>query len=375
VTAPLRHATAADIPEVLELYGRVYPERRGSSFAQRGRYLAHLLVENPWAGEGLPSLVYTGPGGHVIGFLGVLARRVSFQGRARRMAVSHHFMVDPAFRRTLAAVSLLKAFLAGAQDLSICEPADPAIWQMWEALGGRRAFLWSLCWTRPLRPASHLGRALQQRLPRGVARLASTAGWIADAAMGTAFTALDPPGASRAATERIESAELVDWLREFSGGSALAPVYETADLDWILAVLREKPRRGQLRHRLVRSASSEVLGVFVYYAIRDAVSQVVQIGARRGAGHAVLDALARDAHGAGAIALSGRFDPQLADELATGIAYFRLDDNRVLVHSRDAEIERAVLAGDAVLSRLETEWWLAFDDGIEYSVPRRASAC
>src|SRR5712691_6389509 len=115
----VRPFTKKDIPQVTELSECIFsspgPARNIAS------YLTEIFCRHPWLDDAMPSLVFDGPDGTVVGCLGVMPRRMSMDGRPIRAAISHTFMVAPEARTTMAAIQLLQAFLAGPQDLSIAE--------------------------------------------------------------------------------------------------------------------------------------------------------------------------------------------------------------------------------------------------------------
>jgi hypothetical protein len=65
------------------------------------------------------------------------------------------------------------------------------------------------------------------------------------------------------------------------------------------------------------------------------------------------------------VALSGRLDPRYASEISDRRAYFKYRQNWLLIHSKAPELEQAIYAGDAFLTRLEGEWWIPFRDGAD----------
>src|SRR5581483_7581848 len=96
--------------------------------------------------SGITSLVFEENSGEITGFLGVVPRPMSFNGRPVRAAISSQFIVAPARRSTLAAVKLLQAFVSGPQDLSIADEANDASRKLLGSLGGSTALLYSLYW-------------------------------------------------------------------------------------------------------------------------------------------------------------------------------------------------------------------------------------
>jgi hypothetical protein len=116
-----------------------------------------------------------------------------------------------------------------------------------------------------------------------------------------------------------------------------------------------------LRARLVRGGGG-TLGWFLYYVRRGAAAEVLQLAARPGAFDRVLCALLADAWREGAAAVHGRADPRYVQELSQRHCWFRWDGTWTLAHARDPAIAAALHAGEAVLSRLDGEWWMRFLD-------------
>jgi hypothetical protein len=75
----------------------------------------------------------------------------------------------------------------------------------------------------------------------------------------------------------------------------------------------------------------------------------------------VLRHLAYDAWRSGTLAIKGRLDAGFA-ELIDRAFFLKRERRAFLIHTRHAEVERAVLCGDAFLTRLEGEWWVPYGD-------------
>jgi hypothetical protein len=356
----VRPASEQDLPAIVALYARVYPDRVGPSLEKRTAYMRCILNQHPWQSPSLPSLAYEDRAGRLVGFLGVLPRPMLANGRPIVMAVSHHFMVDPEYRATLAGVSLTKAFLMGSQDLSMCESDEP-VRKIWHALGGTTALLQSPHWTRPLRPVRHMASLLRKRgVPAWVTTGLSPGIWALDKMAETIRQSPFRLPAGDCIVEAMDPHALLDHIETFSRGCFLRPVYDAPSLTWLLDILAAKREWGDLRAQVVRRAG-DALGYYLYFAKSGGVSDVVQVGARRGAMADVLNALALDAREHGAVALTGRLDPRYVNEISGGSS-FGYGSNWLLIHTRDANLERAIYKGDAFLTRLEGEWWLPFDD-------------
>src|ERR1044071_8269516 len=161
----VRPFVANDIPQVASLHQRVWGAK-AVGIGRYRRYFTEVFLEGS-DGSHLSSLVCEETGGRIVGFIGVVPRRVAIEGRCFQAAVSSQFIVEPASHSGLVAARLAKAFLEGPQDLSIADEANDAARRIWQRLGGTTALLHSLYWTRPLRPAGFVLSCLARR--RGLA--------------------------------------------------------------------------------------------------------------------------------------------------------------------------------------------------------------
>src|SRR4051812_5223476 len=142
-----------DIPEVVDLFARVHPREGWASQGACAAYFRELFFGNPWVDAALPYRVAR-DGGRIVGFVGVVPRPMLHRGRPLRAAVLTQLMIDPGDKRhRLAAAQLLRAALAGPQDLTLSDGANEASRRMWEACGGSALTLYGLQWRRLLRPA------------------------------------------------------------------------------------------------------------------------------------------------------------------------------------------------------------------------------
>ncbi|HEV2431194.1 MAG TPA: GNAT family N-acetyltransferase, partial [Burkholderiales bacterium] len=170
---------AGDVPAVAELHARARPRTAWSSQEARARYFREALLENPWADPELPSLVAK-DGERVVGFFGVVPRRMRFGERRLRVAVGCQFMVDPQERNGLVALRLMRAFLGGRQDVSVADWATEASRSLWLAAGGSASVLQEQQWMLLLRPVQSLWQHAMRARPV-VAALGAPLAALADA--------------------------------------------------------------------------------------------------------------------------------------------------------------------------------------------------
>jgi hypothetical protein len=359
--AKIRILAENDLADVVELFGRVYPERRWASPKACYSYFREVLFDNPWRDLEIPSWVAE-EGGRIRGVYAVMPRRMLLRGRPLRVAAACQFMVDPHSRSPLIAMQLAKACLSGPQDLTLADGASEQVRRMWIGVGGTASLLYSLHWTRLLRPARYAISLLEERaaLPRAAAFAARPLCAFAD----LLFARLRPNRFYRETAgveeDALDSATIAAHFRDLLRGYALQPAYDQVTLDWLLDQTARKSRHGELRCRAVRDGARKLIGWYLYYLAAGRIGEVVQIAALDGSFALVLRRLLADAWRHGVTALRGRLDPRFAQELSDRHCWLRTDSTWTLIHSRRADVLAAFERGDAFLSRLEGEWWLRF---------------
>jgi hypothetical protein len=332
-----------------------FSERRSASVL--ATYFERIFFQHPWPDDDLPSWVHEDASGRVVGFLGVMPRRMVWRGQVIRMAVATQLMVEPQ-SRGLIGRSLVRAFLAGPQDCSLSDTANDAARRLWESLGAGTSTIHSLVWLRPLRPC----RDITARIARGLAARGALYAARPLVAAGDAVAARLSGGAARKPAGTIQPLTPTLMLAHLDvlGCRALRPVYEQGALDWLLDQVAEKRQFGTLERALVREPAGRVAGWFLYFLNSGGASQIVQFAARPAAHTLVLQHLFHHAWSRGAAALVGRLEPALVPDLAALGCGFGRDGPWVMIHSHRPEIMPAVERGDAFLSRLDGEWWLSF---------------
>ena len=357
--SPIRSLRADDLPAIADLRRRVFRVSRQSTTEALVAYLRQVFLENPWREDGLPSLVCEDAGGRVIGFVGIVPRRMELRGQPLRVAVSTQFMVDPD-SRGIAGVQLMQRLFAGPQDLTFGDAAPDAARKIWEGFGGSTAVLYSLFWHRSLRPlrdrASRWGQAPLTRAVRLALRPFLE---VSDALLNRQPQGggphLHPPGT----LEPVTPAGIVEVMPGVLRRRRLRPRYDAASIEWLLEHVTRFGERGDLRLRLVRDGHGKPAGWFVYFA-GAGTATVVQLAAGEDHGDLVLAHLFHDAWRSGAIAVRGRLDPPLVTAMTAAGASLGRDGPWVLIQSRRPEVLEAFQAGDAFVTGLDGERWMGF---------------
>lgn len=360
VSGVIRPLRQHDVESVAQLHESIMPKSQYLTRDSLRAYLSRILMQHPWRTDSLPSLVYEENDGRIAGCLGVVPRPMLFQGQPFTAAVGHSYIVDPGSRSALAALKLAKTFLAGPQDLSMAEGNNLSR-RVWEMAGGSVTLLYSLCWTRPLKPGRYVMSYLRRReLPSAVKwalRLPCRLADVFAPMVGKSFRFPAP-----AVTGSVLDAEtFYESFSALTKNRIVRPEYDENALRWMLTTLAAKQGRGTFHNVSVVNERRETLGWYMYYGKSGETGAVVQVAAKQGCAEQVLDHLFHHAGRHGVIALSGQVDPTLFHALAGKDCLFHHDGGSwFMLHSKRPEILQAIHRGDAFLSRLEGEWWLSF---------------
>jgi hypothetical protein len=317
------------------------------------RYFADVFLSERRS----PSLVFERDG-VVLGFLGVVHRPMTFNGRQVVMAACSQFVVDPAGRGQVG-LRLLKACFAGPQDLTISDEAGDNTRVIWEWCAGETVPACSLRWMRPLQPAA-LALALLARRKSPALRCTAliAAARLADAVVSRTGTVR--LRVTRGSRHDLDEATLTKGLPAIEGGRALLPEYDERSADWAIRRAGQRPGYGPVRKIAVRTGSDAISGWLLYCVSDDGIAEVLQVAARPDAVSTVLDHLFEDAAQQGAAGVCGRLEPRLLAALSDKRVLLFRGADWMLLHSRNPELRHAIHCGDAFLSRIEGEWCLRY---------------
>src|SRR5438067_11289181 len=150
-----------DIPEVAALWQKIFRHTDRPAPEALLQYFQTVFFGGPWQSDGLPSWVYENQG-RIVGFLGVLARRMRHQGDSIRAGVITQLMADTN-AGGIAALDMMKRYFNGPQELCWTDGANDSAAALWMRLGGEVAYGYSLEWRRVLRPTRYLSVLLDGR--------------------------------------------------------------------------------------------------------------------------------------------------------------------------------------------------------------------
>jgi hypothetical protein len=358
----IRPLERADIPQVASLYERIERSGKGEAPLGLGRHFERTFHDHPWADPEIPSLVYEDANGAIKGFVGSHVRHLRFGHESIRLACPGQLVADFDVRKRAAGFFLLRQYLNGEQDVTITDTAGEPTRRMWEGLGGRVVHHNCVEWFRLFRPWRIVGDRMLKRAELPRLREIAAAVWPAlDSVTTRLGRRFFRPAASRLEAEELTPGSLVAATRLLGGGWRVYPAYDEQFSEWLLEEAASVRSYGTLIGRLVRDANGRTAGWYLYYAKEGELGHVLQVVAKRQDMGAVVDHLYRDAFERGVAALRGRLEARLFDTLAERRVLLRRSEMGItLVHSRNQELENAVLSGDTLLSRLDGEWWAGF---------------
>lgn len=350
----------SDIPGVRQLHGKAFQDAENPPSA----YFEEFFFRSPCADPDIRPLVYEADDGRIAGFLGVLPRRFSLRGRTVSVAMAAKFMVDPAAQSPAAGLALCKTFLAGPQDLSVADTANLSGRTIWHAFGSQTIWQYGFNWRRTLKPS--ISARVHSALNGGrTLRFAGTVLRpilpVLDAVAERRLRKRFAPPALEGSQSEIKPAAIIENMNEIMGSRRLVPDYEPEVLCWLIRRAAAKSARGELRTNGVWDCDGVLLGWYIYYLKPRGTANVLQLVARPHAAEAVLQALMQDAWQGNATAVAGRVEPALMQVLSQlPEISCRLSPYWMIAHAKDPELLAVLHRGEALLSRLDGEWSMAF---------------
>jgi GNAT superfamily N-acetyltransferase len=355
----IRPLAEGDLEQVASLYELV--ARSGSRKAppRMVQFFQESFFEHPWVDPEIPSLIAEDGDGRIVGFIGSHVRRFCFDGRRVRLGCSGHLVTDPGARNQAVGAFLMRRYLAGPQDVTITDTASAVVRRIWETAGGQTAYTSCIGWVRVFRPWAFVGAYLGHRKRSGAVRAIP---WPVSGALdplsvrlGRARLQVEKPDGG---TEALDADTLVDHLAEVTEFVRLYPDYDAAFLEWLFREMALTTTHGSLTRALVRDGKGQAVGWYVYYRKPGGIGQVMQVAARPRLLGQVLDHLFYDAQSSGSAAIQGRLEPRLLEPLASRNVLLHPSGYLALVDAREQEILESIVTGNALLTRMDGEWWM-----------------
>ena len=353
----IRSLRQDDLSQVVALYRSYLAVPNFAGEDELRMAFEQVFLGQPLSDPSIPSLVFEGSDGEILGFIGSLVHRMQFEQRSVRLACSSSLVVSPRARQLGAGGLLLRKYLAGPQDLTMTDTAGSATEQMWKRLGGSKYHLGSVTWLHlihPLRAAVglklwHLGR--HQRLPlvRPLCRPLDAAYSRSDNTDGTS-------DAEKHTEEQLSPQLLIDHLRLGPQQFHLWPDYDAESLGLLFDQIGRSRSNGQLVKNFVRDARGQPLGWYIASLLPSDIYRVLGLAATPGNEELMFHHVLRRAKDLNAAAVAGRVEPWLLEVFPKRMMMF--SRVRFLFHSRDEAICDAVRSGKALLTGLESDIWL-----------------
>jgi hypothetical protein len=358
----VRPLDEADIPQVADLYWNYMRRRKGPTPAPLLPFLREIYFTNPFSDSSIPSLVYEGNNGKIVGFLGATVRKMSVCGQPIKVLFGGNLVVHPEARSGLAAPRLLKTLMETDHDLSMTDSANDISRKILERLGFRTIPALNIHWARPLRPSHYAVYTISHSTGPVVSASLKFAAKpfcsVADSMAARLFVSPFLQAKSPLHGAELDVEMLLQCLVEFRKGYSLWPEYDVHSLKWLLNFMEGIPARGKLRKIIVRDDSQKILGWYIYYVKPGAVGEVVQIGGDRQFAKNILDHLFYDAWEHDVIALHGVAPSRLMADFSDKGCFFTCRGGWTLAKSRNPELLEFLDRGDGFLSRLDGEWCL-----------------
>jgi hypothetical protein len=341
-----------DVPAVLRLL-----QTHMRSWTLDRRAFEGLLLDHPWADPELPSLVAVGPGDEIVGFTGVQARRLRFDGRAIRAIHSGHGIVKPGERGGALGALLIGRALKGPQDLTWSDGAADTVARVFTTFGGQLDHARACDWLLVLRPVSWARGLVAAAARRRVAsRRVVPVGAVPFQALGPrVIPKAFPERPTGVSGEDATPATIVEHLPAITKRLRLWVDHDEAHLEHVFGLVRHfkglKSFQGPLHCRLVR-AGERPLGWYAYVARRGGPSRVLHFCAPERDADAVLGELIEHARAQGSAALAGRAEPHLQRALHGRLAILGYARQPTIL-TKDVELSAALATGSSLVTRLD----------------------
>ncbi len=353
----IRALAADEIDEIAELYRFVDNSDWRIPPREVPVWLRRTLFDDPWADPEIPTLVHAEDSGEISAFIVSHVRRMRFDDRTIRLAAGGPLIVHPDARNRALGPRLWRRYLDGPQELTITDGASDEMRQIFELMGGQMMHPSSMAWARVFAPFSFMANRLLHFHPR--AKAASTRLWGGlDRATAASIRYFNSPEGTATTSEPLTPDLMLEHLPTVTRSLRLFPDYDEPYLNWLFAELHHNRTWGTPVQRLVRDRAGRLLGWYMYFLLPAEGCQVVHVAAAGRHAGDVLDSLFADATARGGAAAQGRVEPALLASLAHRGALFRYSP-RSLVHSSSPELLAVLTGGQALLTRLEGDWWMA----------------
>jgi hypothetical protein len=353
----IRSLQPDDLPQVAALYQTYFAEPNVADTDELRTAFEQIFLGRPLSDPSIPSLVFEGSDGEILGFIGSLVHRMRFEEAPIRLACSSSLVVAPRARQLGAGGLLLRKYLAGPQDLTITDTAGSATENMWTRLGGSMYHLGSVTWLHLVNPVrAAVGVTLWQRGRHRWLPFARPLCRPPDAVY-SRFAGTDGTSDVEGHTEEPLSPQLlIDHLHLGRQQLHLWPDLDAESLGVLFDQIDRSRSNGRLVKNLVRDARGKPVGWYIASLLPSDVCRVMGLAAAPGNEDLLFRHVLHTAKDLGAAAVAGRLEPWMLEVFPRRTMMFRRV--RFLVHSRSAALCDAVGSSKALLTGLESDTWI-----------------
>lgn len=361
----IRTAGPGDADAIARLFCDVFRNGSSADEDQLRAYLEKLYL-HPEDNGGIGSLVHETSSGDISGFLGGYAAPMVFENKRLLAAICGSFMVKDPKGEPLTAPRLMKVFLNGPQDLSLSETASEVSHTMWTKLGGITLPDYSWTWHRSLRPTNYLltvssarSNLLKAAFPviKPVTNFLDSSLLKRNAHAGKSWLALgQPKNQSADLVTPIDHSTFIGLFEKCTDRFSPRPAFHKTQLLQLLDDSKQKSKIGPMEVAKINGKRNEPIGMLIYHKGHDRVFRVLQMLSLPKAESQVLEAVLNYANWSGAVAVTGRTQPNFIPEIL-GRRIFLSNHNATVVHSRDSEIVAAYIRGKGFANGLVGEYW------------------
>ncbi len=353
----VRDLEREDLPAIAQLFQKTF---RNSAPLQSSmvEYFQQIYFEHPWWDEEIRSKVFVDRDGEAEGFIGVFPSRLELDGRPLRAAFAGSMMVHKPQQNPLAGARLLRAFLAGPQDISLTETANALALGMWQKLALPLDIAYSLNWLRIFRPASTALQVLERSLKAGrlLRPIARVADGVSERVGLSPFRASAPVGAARANFWEATREEFAHAVLKLSAEFPLRPAWDPDSLEWFMKHAERKRQFGSPVWRIAEARNGQLVGCYAYYGRPGGIAWLLQALCSPAVAGDLVEDLFAHADAGGCVAIRGAGHPWLTPELISrktlfyGRAFF-------VAHAKDKALLEPVRSGRGLISGLAGENW------------------
>ena len=358
----VRPFQADDANAVAQMFHKMLGRGKGRPSPELAPYFVRLFLEAPGFDPDIASQVHLTDDGTISGFIGVSTLPMTLNGQSLRAGICGTLMVEDHDSDPMAGARLMRAFLAGPQDLSLSETASDVAGQMWTRLRGTVLPQYSLEWIRVLKPAAFAldTGAARFRALKLFSPLASATDFCVKKSLrgdGPHWVGngMAPPQHQGLDVVSVSPSEFAGLYEPLTAQFSLRPRWTYDQLIFLINDALMKPVYGTAVMAAVRKGNT-TLGAYLYHFRENGVARVLQVFARPGQAGPVLDCLFADAAERGAAGLRGRTQPALLEAMFSRKIVFAHSSATVL-HSANTDCLDAFARSEGFFNGLAGEQW------------------